>query len=69
MLFGPVNAGLACSYVERSHKCSECELKEGEGESLRNVFHVTSDEKNMDLKINFIIVVTWGSGRLFAFIL
>ena len=49
-----------CSYVLRSHKCPECKSKEGEGESLRkHVFHVTSDRKNMDLKINVIIVESW----------
>ena len=35
---------LQCSYVERSHKCTECISKEGECESLRKyVFHVAGD--------------------------
>ena len=59
---------LQCSYVQRSHKCQECKSKEGEGESLRkHVFHVTSDKKNMDFKIDFIIVGTWGLWKVICF--
>ena len=59
---------LQCSYVQRSHKCQECKSKEGEGESLRkHAFHVTSDIRNADLKINFLIVGTCGLWKVICF--
>ena len=58
---------LQCSYVERSHKYPECISKEGEFESLRKHIFVSQVIKNMDFKINFIFIGTWGLGRLFFY--
>ena len=57
-----------CSYVHRSHKCQECKSKEGEAKSLgKHAFHVTSDIRNADLKINFLIFGTYGLWKVICF--